>query len=148
MVRCSMLSTIPAISSPSVSGLRRLTIPRSPTVVAPTTDWVLPTSPGSRGSGRVRGFFYSGRVHAYVVTAISAMIHPLRKREERVYHGDCDSADQSRGPFAVGAGGSTQAQRGGAHRYLLSSAPSPCALVWPWRGGPTPGDFRWASCPV
>src|SRR5215475_13854729 len=68
-------------------------------------------TPGSRGSGWMRGFF----TH-YVGTAISAMIHPLGKLAERVPHGDCDSADQSRGPLAFGAGGSPQAQRGGAHR--------------------------------
>ena len=39
-----MPSTIPATSSPSVFGLHRLTIARSPTVVASTTGWALPTS--------------------------------------------------------------------------------------------------------
>src|SRR5262249_46095794 len=90
--------------------------------------------------------FCAGRVQAYVVTATSAMMQPLPKLAEGVAHGGCDSADQSRGPFAFGAGGHTQAQRGSAHRYFLPSTPRPCPLVWPWRGGPAPGDSRWPSC--
>src|SRR5262245_16361323 len=80
--------------------------------------------------------------------AIAAMLHPLGNLAARVPHGACDSADPSRGPLAFGAGGSPQAQRGGAHRYLLSAAPGACALVWPWRGGPAPGASRWSSCPL
>src|SRR5215471_20065231 len=91
----------------------------------------------------MRGFF----TH-YVGTAISAMIHPLGNLAERVPHGDCDSADQSRGPLAVGTRGRPQAQRGCPHRYLLSSAPCSYPLVWAGSGGPAPGDSRWPSCPL
>src|SRR5215510_11839444 len=64
------------------------------------------------------------------MTAISAMIHSLGKLAERVPHGDCDSADQSRGSLAFGAGGSPQAQRGGPHRYLLPSTPRSFFFEW------------------
>src|SRR5262245_7677138 len=76
------------------------------------------------------------------------MIHPLGTLAARMSHGGCDAADPSRGPLAFGAGGGPPAPRGGAHRYLLPSASCPCSLVWPWRGGPAPGDSRWASCPL
>ena len=69
-----------------------------------------------------------------------------KKLAEEVPYGDCDSADQSRGPLAFGTGGGPQAQRGCPDRYLLPSAPCACALVWPWSRGPAPGDSRWPSC--
>src|SRR4029434_1047962 len=59
------------------------------------------------------------------------MMPPLANLAEGVPHGDYDSADQSRGPLAVGARGRPQAQRGCPHRYLLPSAPCAYPLVWP-----------------
>src|SRR5215467_5565326 len=76
------------------------------------------------------------------------MMQPLERLAEGVSHGDGDSSDQSHGPLASGAGGRTQAQRGGAHRYLLSSASCKYPLMWPWRRGPAPGHSRWPSCPL
>ena len=90
--------------------------------------------------------FCAGRVQAYVVTETSAMRSPLAKLAEGVPHGSVDAAEQSRRSLACGAGGDTQAQRGIAHRYSLPATPRPCPLVWPWRGGPAPGDSRWPSC--
>jgi hypothetical protein len=107
-----------------------------------------PSRPRFKGSWPGEGMFYSGRVHVYGVTAIAALRHPLRKLAARVPHGEGASADQARGPVAVGAGGRTPAHRGGAHRSLLSAAPGPWARVWPWRGGPAPGAARWAACPL
>ena len=120
-------------------------MPRASSPMANTC--VIWCNPGSRGSGRVRGFFDQG-AQAYIVTVTSVMMHPLGKLAEGMSHGGCDSSDQSRGSLAFGAGGGPQAQRGCAHRYLLSSAPSSCPLVWPWRGGPAPGDSRRPSCPL
>jgi len=50
---------------------------------------------------------------------------PLERLAEGVSQGDGEASEQSRGPLASGAGGRPQAQRGGAPRYLLSSASCP-----------------------
>src|SRR5215467_4948353 len=72
------------------------------------------TSPGSRGSGRVREFLLrqSSRLCCLVTFAMMA---PLGSLVEGVPHGYCHSSDQSGGPLAFGAGGAPQTQRGGAH---------------------------------
>src|SRR5262249_37551951 len=94
----------------------------------------------------VRGEFCSGGAQASIATVTSVMMTALGNLVEGLPHGDCNSANQSRGSLTFGAGGDTQAQRSGAPRYLLSSAPCSCPLVWPWCGGPPAGDSRWSSC--
>src|SRR4029453_17014111 len=76
------------------------------------------------------------------------MMAPLGSLTEGVPYGSCHSSDQSGGPLAFGAGGSPQAQRGSAHRYLLPSAPRQGPLLWPWGRGSTPGNSGWPSCPL
>src|SRR5215510_4015566 len=82
------------------------------------------------------------------MTGLSALIEPLGQLAARVPHGGRDASDQSRGPLTVGAGGGTQAQRGGAHRYWLPSTPWAYALLWTWGGGAAPGDSGRPSCPL
>src|SRR5919198_4192991 len=89
--------------------------------------------------------FYSGRGQAYGVTALSARRHARGTLAARVPHGDGHAAEQAGRPLAVGPGGGPHTPRGGAPRSLLSSAPRPGSLRWPWGRGAAPGAARWPS---
>ena len=108
------------------AGTRRAGKPHAACAVAGAETWPrwpgapLPPSPERHWHPST----YSRRAcprpyQAYVVTVLSAMIKPLRQLAEGVSDGGRDASDQSHGPLAFGAGGSTQAQRGCDHRSLL-----------------------------
>src|SRR5919198_2382152 len=89
--------------------------------------------------------FSSGRVQAYGVTALAALLPALGTLAARVPQGDGHAAEPAGSPRAVGPGGGPHTPRGGAHRDLPASAPPPCARLWPGGRGAAPGAARWPS---